>query len=302
LPFYLDDELHGDERAAIEDHVECCAACRTALGREQRFLERIRTARPMYQPPSSLRARVEAITIGKPKSRVSPSRLRRRRAALAEPGSVFPYRLSVTAPRRANRRRRIALVITVAASMIFGTLYLNRHRELLPSRRLSDFSLLAIDTHLRHLRGQLPLEIVTNSPEQISQWFAGKVPFGLRLPTYQELSGQERLYELQGARLVGFNKEYAAYVAYQMRQRLITLVVTSNSAAQPFGRERFQSHGLSFRSDSADGLKVLTWSARGLTYALVSDLPERGQESCLVCHAGTKDRDFIEKLKPIWYW
>jgi hypothetical protein len=35
-----------------------------------------------------------------------------------------------------------------------------------------------------------------------------------------------------------------------------------------------------------------------LTYALVSDLEERGQQSCLVCHAGTKDRDFIEGLRP----
>jgi hypothetical protein len=43
---------------------------------------------------------------------------------------------------------------------------------------------------------------------------------------------------------------------------------------------------------------VITWSDRGLTYALVSDLDERGQQSCIVCHEGTKDRDFIEPLKP----
>jgi hypothetical protein len=29
---------------------------------------------------------------------------------------------------------------------------------------------------------------------------------------------------------------------------------------------------------------VLTWSDDGLTYALVSDLEERGQASCIVCH------------------
>ncbi|MBO0858343.1 MAG: hypothetical protein J2P21_07755 [Chloracidobacterium sp.] len=35
-----------------------------------------------------------------------------------------------------------------------------------------------------------------------------------------------------------------------------------------------------------------------LTYALVTDLEERGQQSCIVCHEGSKDRDFIEGLKP----
>jgi hypothetical protein len=43
---------------------------------------------------------------------------------------------------------------------------------------------------------------------------------------------------------------------------------------------------------------VITWSDRGLTYALVSDLEERGQHSCIVCHQGTKDQDFISNLKP----
>jgi hypothetical protein len=33
-----------------------------------------------------------------------------------------------------------------------------------------------------------------------------------------------------------------------------------------------------------------------LTYALVSDLEERGQQSCIVCHQGAQD--FIEPLKP----
>ena len=41
----------------------------------------------------------------------------------------------------------------------------------------------------------------------------------------------------------------------------------------------------------------MTWSHRGLTYALISDLEEDALDSCIVCHAGTKDREFIERLK-----
>ena len=36
----------------------------------------------------------------------------------------------------------------------------------------------------------------------------------------------EKLYQLEGARLVGYKNDYAAYVAYQIRTRPISLVVT----------------------------------------------------------------------------
>ena len=82
-----------------------------------------------------------------------------------------------------------------------------------------------------------------------------------------------------------------------MSERPISLVITSNRVATPAGGEEIQARGLTFHYNSIDGLKVLTWSDRGLTYALVSDLEERGQQSCVVCHHGTKDQDLIEPLK-----
>jgi hypothetical protein len=175
---------------------------------------------------------------------------------------------------------------------------MNVYKSKLRRRPPSDFALMAIDTHERHQRGQLPLEITSDAPRDISAWFAGKVPFSLELPNYQELSGQEKLYELEGARLVGYKSDYAAYVAYQMQMRPISLLVTSDTVAQPSGGEEIASKGISFHYDSIGGLKVITWSDRGLTYALVSDLEERGQQSCIVCHQGTTDKDFIESLKP----
>ena len=83
-----------------------------------------------------------------------------------------------------------------------------------------------------------------------------------------------------------------------MRRQAISLVVTSEAVAQAAGGEEIVSKGLTFHYDSIQGLKVITWSDRGLTYALVSELEERGQQSCIVCHQGTKDQDFIESLKP----
>ena len=157
--------------------------------------------------------------------------------------------------------------------------------------RPSSFALMAAETHLRRTRGQLPLEVETAAPQRISEWFGNKVNFSVKLPNYQESSGQEKLYTLEGARLVGYKDDYAAYVAYRMKERPISLVITSDSVAKPSGGEEIVARGLTFHYNAIHGLKVITWSDRGLTYALVSDLEERGQQSCIVCHQGTKDQD-----------
>jgi len=157
---------------------------------------------------------------------------------------------------------------------------------------------MAAENHLRHMRGQLPLEMESSNPQDISGWFANKVYFNVKLPSYQESSGQDKLYTLEGARLVGYENDYAALVAYRMKDRPISLVITSAQTAKPSGGEEIAARGLTFHFNAIDGLKVITWSDRGLTYALVSDLDERGQQSCIVCHQGTKDHDLIDPLRP----
>jgi anti-sigma factor RsiW len=280
LSLYLDDELKGAERAAFEDHLQDCTPCRSAIIREGEFLSIIRESKPLYETPGSFRDRIVS-TIGDKAN-----------------GSESSRSSSVRPPGKTNIYKWMGAVAAVIIVSIIAAEFVIHHGDLVPENEPSEFAMLAVDTHLRHLRGQLPFEIVTNSPQEISNWFVGKVSFSLKLPNYQESSGQEKIYELEGARLVGFKNDYAAYVAYEMKKHPITLVVTSNSVALPSGGEQLVSKGMTFHYDSIDGLKVMTWSDLGLTYALVSDLDERGQQSCLVCHQGTKDHDFIENLKP----
>ena len=280
IAFYLDDELCETERAMLEAHVTACAACRGRLAAEQELLGLVRELAPLYSAPGSLRAEVEEILRATPAPLVALPRLRRRVETLV--GGV------------GARRRALAVAAAVVLALLAIAVVATRH-DAGPS---SEFERMAVDVHMRYLRGGLPLEIETSSAAAVSSWFVDKVPFRLELPNYQEVSGQNHLYTLDGARLVGFNDDYAAYVAYTMGARRISLVVTSSDVAKPSGGEVIVSKGLTFHCDAVNGLKIITWSDRGLTYALVSDLEERGQASCIVCHVGTQDRDFIEGLKP----
>jgi anti-sigma factor RsiW len=277
---YLDDELQGEERGMIEAHLAHCESCAAIFARELNFLNSVRENASLHVAPPELRAKIQKLLSEGP--RVSGvSRVEERR------------------PRRASRVRWVLAAAAVLLVLLLPVaIWRVVKQNNVPAVKTSSFALMAADTHLRHMRGQLPLEMVSESPEQISSWFLNKVNFSVRLPNYQESSGQEKLYTLEGARLVGYQNDYAAYVAYKMKARPISLVITSDSVARPYGGEEIQARGLTFHYNAIDGLKVLTWSDRGLTYGLVSDLEERGQQSCIVCHEGTKDRDLLEPLKP----
>jgi len=58
---YLDDELRGRELTALESHVRSCSACRRAVAEERRFLNELRSLRPICRAPMELRSRVEGI-------------------------------------------------------------------------------------------------------------------------------------------------------------------------------------------------------------------------------------------------
>jgi mycothiol system anti-sigma-R factor len=279
MTLYLDDELRGEERATVEAHLSECESCAAIFGRELNFLNAVREGAPLHVAPPELRARVQKILS--------------ERTSIAE---VKP--IKVNRPRPAARLSWLVAAAALLLVLLLPVLVWRTVRETnTPQiRQPSNFALMAADTHLRHMRGQLPLEMETEDPQAISSWFMNKVRFSVQLPNYQESSGQEKLYTLEGARLVGYEKDYAAYVAYKMKDRPISLVITSGSVATPSGGEEITAKGLRFHYNAIDGLKVLTWSDRGLTYALVSDLEERGQQSCIVCHQGSQD--FIEPLKP----
>jgi anti-sigma factor (TIGR02949 family) len=286
LTLYLDEELEGKERAALKEHLKACEKCKAAFESELRFLEAVRQSRPLHSAPLALRDRVTDILSDLPASAVAPPRLKRKIQRMLWPETAGNARLW----------RAVAIAAVAILMLPAGLWFLQLSNR--TSSNASEFALMAADTHLRHVRGQLPLEITSDVPRHISEWFSNKVRFGVKLPNYQDSSGQQKLYRLEGARLVGYKGDYAAYVAYEMKTRPISLVITSETVAQPTGGEEIKARGLTFHYDAISGLKVITWSDRGLTYALVSDLEERGQQSCVVCHQGTKDQDFIAPLKP----
>lgn len=281
--FYLDHELAEEERAEFERHLKICPACRDRVDEDRRLRERLRANRPLYPAREEFRARLLAWL---ERAETEPSScpvLEKRSGA----GPITP--------------RRHALLLALAATILLSVSLTWTAARLpwpqhVPAASTS-FALMAVETHQRHLRGALPLDLVSDEPARVRAWFDDKVDFPLALPSYPETGGQAKSYRLKGARLIGFNNHDAVFVAYEMGAMPISLLVLRQEDASPSGSERIVSRGLVFHYQAVGGYKVITWSDRGLTYALVSAFEGRGQQSCLVCHAATDQHGFIEDLR-----
>lgn len=280
--FYLDHELAEEERTEFERHLKICPTCRDRVEEDRRFLERLRANRSLYPAREEFRARLLARLEHAETEPSSCPVLEERRGA----GSIT--------------RRRHALLLALAATILLSlSLTWTAARLPWPQRdpAPSSFALMAVETHQRYLRGALPLDLVSDEPARVRAWFEDKVDFTLALPSYPETGGQAKSYRLKGARLISFNNHDAVFVTYEMGAMPISLVVIREADALPSGNERIVSRGLVFHYQAVGGYKVIAWSDRGLTYALVSAFEGRGQQSCLVCHAAPDQRGFLEDLR-----
>lgn len=294
MALYLDDELQGPDGFFVESHLEGCTSCAEAAAEERRLLAALRASRPLYRAPTSLRSRVQGIA----EQVVSCE------GARPEERGDAPHPRAAVSTRQGFRRgRALWAAVATAAVLIAGLWGLAEIAAVRVGPATSEFARVAVASHEGYVGGRLPLELASETPREISAWFDGKVPFHLELPNYQEFSIEHGAlgtpsYRIEGARLVGFSGNYAAFVAYRMGEHPISLLVTSSARAAPSGGETVALRGLVFHHDTVAGLKVISWSHRGLTYALVSSLAEGGHNACMVCHQGTQDRDFIEHLPP----
>ncbi len=260
---FLDGVLPVSDKETFDKHLAQCVSCREVLEEEQKFINRLRSAKPSHPLPTTLR---DQMTL---------------------------YLQQRHRPKPRAQRLRFGGIAAAVVAILFAVILAGRLRNAAPD----DFEKFAAATHALRLRGQLPTELTTESPQTVSAWFVGKIPFRLSLPDYPTALGERKPYEVKGARLLQFKNASVAYVGYEMSGHPISLLVATHQLATPRGGEQIESHGLVFHYRMLQGFKVLTWEDHGLTYAQVSDLGGRGQQSCVICHPGPGDRSLLDGLK-----
>jgi anti-sigma factor RsiW len=260
LHAYVDAELEPADTLSMEAHLMECDACRRDFEALLSGVEAVRGAHGVYEVPETSRQRVLELMAG-----------HRRRTGL--------WRLGIAA---------------AIAALLFGAFGVVERRV---SRQdgLEEF---ATESHLRYARGTLPLDLKSEEPSVVANWLSARMPFRLKLPNYPEPAGRTKKYVLEGTRLLQLSDQDIAYLAYRMKGRPISLLMTASARMAPSGGEIYRSGGLAFHSTKRKGLRIITWSDKGLNYALVSEMATGGAESCLVCHGNEADHQKVAPLRP----
>jgi anti-sigma factor RsiW len=265
---YLDNQLEGEKLVAFLAHLEGCQECKAQLEEEKALSGLLRNSGPLYTAPAALQARVAAVLDQAPA---------RRRTSESFWRSLIPW-----AP---DWRLAIATALVIVAGLIFIP-------DAVQHVNAASYVSAAATAHRSYLDGSLPLEIQSDSPKVVTAWFSGKLPFTIHLPSPQGDLNAPSVYRLAGARLVSYRGSNAALVTYKTLQKQpISLLITSSNLAPVAGGDEVRDGSLTFHYHTNQGFKVITWTARGLAYALVSDVAGSARGSCLVCHQSMADHD-----------
>jgi hypothetical protein len=272
---YLDEDLEGQELEDFLSHLDSCAWCREQLEAEKELSATLHRCRPLYSAPLALRDRVGAVIDNPASSRVQDSiyqpasrNLRERLSGAIQ--SLSSWRILVPAA------LAIALCLAVVPNM---------ERQV----QAASYIETAVASHRSCIEGNLHPGLESSSPEQVTAWFAGKVPFHFRLPAAESTPETNHAYRLTGATLVNFKGSPAALVTYEGQNDKISLLVDSSESAIVAGGDEVRFGKLTFHHRDDSGFRVITWTNHGLSYALVSSVFGPARASCLVCHQNMAD-------------
>jgi anti-sigma factor RsiW len=271
---YLDNGLEGRELEDFLSHLESCANCRAHLEAERALSQTLQRSRPLYSAPAALRDRISSVTVQRSGSDDVQKRVDQRR---------FGKMVSGLLERLSSWR----ILAPAAAVLILCLAFVP---DIVRHVQAASYVETAVATHRNYLSGKLPSGLQSNSPEAVTLWFRGKVPFDFRLPAAESAPDQNLTYWLTGATLVHYKGGLAALVTYATQNEKISLLVDSSKSAVVAGGDEVRFGKLTFHYYNDSGFRVVTWSNHGLSYALVSSVSGPARASCLVCHQNMADR------------
>jgi len=170
-------------------------------------------------------------------------------------GEVRPASVPVAKPRRFPSPESAWPVLAMAASLAAALLVgygwggkAARHQELVGE---------AISEHIRSLQVNHLSDVVSTDQHTVKPWFAGKIDFAPPVPDLAKIG-----FPLTGGRLDRLAGHPAAALVYHRRQHALNVFIW------PSGTEPVRE-----RRDGFGGYHTQTWSANGLNYLAVSEIP-----------------------------
>ena len=216
---YLDGELTGDQAASVERHLGVCGAC-DRLATERRMLSRLIQAAPYYEAPERVRARVAALA----------GRSRWPIGSLALAASL------------------------VLAATLGGATIVRRIGDARATRAVVQD---VVDAHVRALREQRLVSVMSTDQHTVKPWFLGKLDF---TPPVADFAAGG--FPLAGGRIERIEGRPVAVLVYQRRLHPIAVFVWPAE----------DGRAVASTAESLRGFHVRHWTRDGMSFWAVSDL------------------------------
>jgi anti-sigma factor RsiW len=234
---YVDAELAGVDREALERHLVSCAACTGRVRLQARFKSAVRAHLPPPEVPFAFRRRVEEALASQ---QIAP---RRWPSIPGWPAWFAPSRMVPA----------VAAVLLLVA--ITGTV-----------RRGQS---MVLEQAERSYRAEMPMDITGSDCGTVASWFRGRVDFPVHPPTL----GREAT--CQGGRLVNVGQRPAAYIVYRVHNgHRVTFLVFDPRDESFEASHRRVINGREIFVGTGPGTSTAAYRDRGLGYVVTSDLDE----------------------------
>lgn len=265
IQLYLDHELSSEDQNEFLAHVETCATCRQELNEAKELVDSVRRARPQITAPAALRERV-----------VQLAAEAERKQNNVLPVATMPRRKAPHRPQWRPMALAAALCVVVGLPLLLNWVHRQTGAE--------HFVATAIAARRAVMSSELPLDVRSDSPQVVSAWFAGRVPFAFRMPNAGIASETRAKYKLVGGRLMDFGGQHAALLVYQMPGDTITLLMASDQLAGTLGRDVRYSGGIALHSSNRDQMHIVTWDNQKVIYAMIYAHTAAQAGQCSNCH------------------
>jgi anti-sigma factor RsiW len=266
---FEEGELPSERSTEVGSHLQRCARCAGQL-------EAIRSARRTltselraYGMPEDVSVQVRnAVTLGATSQNSGPQWLGFR---------PFPVAAS------------LVLLVAIAAGWQLGRPWIGLRDASAPALA---FERAAVALHEQAAKGGVSLDFESGSPSAIRNWLHDQGAPVAKLVT-QPSESAARIVPV-GASVARLRGGSASLVRYKVDGHAVTLM-TADAGATPGPSASWPlSKQITRRRDN--GVDALTWTTGGQTYVLVSDLPGRGTQACLLCHADARFRQVVSRF------
>lgn len=229
-------DIGGSEAARFAAHAEACPSCRRVASAHEGYRRALADLAREDAAPNSLRAHIAA-GLDAAERNLRPS-----------------------------ARGVFGLAAALAAALLVPELFSSPVGETEHSDAVAPIIEASVETHRR----DLPVEVASNEPEEVCDWFSGKVDFPVRLPVF---AVDEVPAQIVGARLSHIREQSAALVRYRIADAQVSVLVFPDDGQLDVPEPRSERVGGSFFLDNRSGYNVALFRDNGTAYAITTEMP-----------------------------